>query len=321
LPPARTRSGFARDVASRFALGLLLFVFAFAFEFFQRLLFGVAVHRVALHQDGEIHAVSIEFGPIHTGEFAFALDQNAAAAAHPGAIDHDWIQADHGANLLFARHVGDGPHHRDRAHCQHLIDARSVVDQLAQFVGHQPFVAVTAIVGGDEDGVADLAHLVFEKDEVFVSSTEDRDHAIASLLHGRSRRIRHCRAHASAHHHDRAEVLDLRGLAQRADNVEDAVSGFERVQKSRGLADRLHDNVDRALLGVRAFDGEWDALAFFVDSNDDELARPLLARDAGRLDHEALDSRGDKLSVDDFEHGELRWKSECIVTWACDMGM
>ena len=93
------------------------------------------------------------------------------------------------------------------------------------------------------------------------------------------------------------------------------------LRRCGGLADRLHDDVDRAFFRVGAFDGERNTLAFFVDPDDDELPRTLLACDAGRFDDETLDSRGDKLGVDDFEHGELRRNPSCIVTWACDMGM
>ena len=70
-----------------------------------------------------------------------------------------------------------------------------------------PFVAVAAVVGGDEEGVADLAHFVFENDEVFVASAENRDDAIAGALHGGGGRIGHRGADASAHHDHRAEVL------------------------------------------------------------------------------------------------------------------
>ena len=96
---------------------------------------------------------------------------------------------------------------------------------------------------------------------------------------------------------------DLGWLAERPDDVENAVAGFERVEKIGGLADRLHDNVDRAFFRVGALDGERNALACVVDPDDDELPRPLLARDARRFDGKALDSRGDELSMDDFEHG------------------
>jgi hypothetical protein len=82
----------------------------------------------------------------------------------------------------------------------------------------------------------------------------------------------------------------------------------------------LHDDVDRAFFGVRALDGERDALAFFADPYDDELPRALFARDAGRIENEALDARSDEFRVNDSEH-RLSSDSSCIVTWACDVKM
>ncbi len=49
----------------------------------------------------EIHAVRVEFRSVHAGEFALAVDQHAAAAAHAGAVDHDRVQADERADVLF----------------------------------------------------------------------------------------------------------------------------------------------------------------------------------------------------------------------------
>ena len=66
-------------------------------------------------------------------------------------------------------------------------------------------------------------------------------HAVAGLLQRCRRGISHRRTHAAAHHHHRAVIPDVGGLTQRADDVEDRVAGFERVEQMRGLPGRLHD--------------------------------------------------------------------------------
>ena len=80
------------------------------------------------------------------------------------------------------------------------------------------------------------------------------------------------------------------------------IARFERVEQVRGLSRRLHDDVDRAALGIGVLDRDRDALALFVNPKDDELSWLLFARDARRFNDEALDSRRKKLCVDDFEH-------------------
>src|SRR5208283_2814931 len=150
----------------------------------------------------------------------------------------------------------------------------------------------------------------------------DCDHAIADPLHGRCGRIGHRRAHASADHDHGAEFLNLRRLAQWADHVEDAVAGFQRIEQVGGLVDGLHHDVDRTLFWVGLLDGERNALAGFVDTDDHELPGPLLFGDARRFDHETLDSWRDELCIEDFEHRGLHEKPNVLsrgaVTRGCD---
>src|SRR5579864_8372680 len=96
----------------------------------------------------------VELGTVDTSELALAVDQDAATAAHASAVDHDWIEADDRMDVFLARHLGDGLHHYDWAHGHDQVDAGAVLNQLAEFVGNEPFVGVTTIVGGDHERVA-----------------------------------------------------------------------------------------------------------------------------------------------------------------------
>src|ERR1700688_604249 len=148
----------------------------------------------------------IEFGAIDAGEFTLAIDQNAAAATHSSAVDHDRIQADHSPNVLFAGHLGHSPHHRDRSNCQHQVDADTVFDQLAKLVGNETLVRVAAVVGGDHDRIADRAQFLLENYQLFVASTDNCDHAVAGSLERCGRGIGHGRSHASAYHDDGSKL-------------------------------------------------------------------------------------------------------------------
>ena len=120
----------------------------------QGALLRVTVHAVALHQHFKVHFMRIEFGSIYAGEFALAIDHDAAAATHSGAVDHDRVQADHGPNVLFAGHLGHSPHHRDRSNRQHQVDADTVFNKLAKLVGNETLVGVAAVISGDHDRIA-----------------------------------------------------------------------------------------------------------------------------------------------------------------------
>src|SRR5436305_14148329 len=69
----------------------------------ERRFFLFAVHRVPLHEHVEVDVVRVELGAVDACELALAADEDAAAAAHPGANDHDRVQADDRADARLAR--------------------------------------------------------------------------------------------------------------------------------------------------------------------------------------------------------------------------
>src|ERR1039458_85802 len=60
----------------------------------------LAIHVVALRQDLKVDLGGIELGPVHAGELAGVVHQNAAAAAHPSTVHHDGIQTDNGLDQI-----------------------------------------------------------------------------------------------------------------------------------------------------------------------------------------------------------------------------
>jgi hypothetical protein len=147
------------------------------------------------------------------------------------------------------------------------------------------------------------ADLVLEHDEVAGPAAEDRDHAVAGLLEGDRGGVGDRRPDAPADDAGGPEPLDLGGLAEGPDHVEDGVARLEGVEELRGLADALDHDRDVAAVGVRVGDRDRDPLAALVDAEDDELARLPLAGDAGSLDPEELDVRGDEAGFAYGKHG------------------
>src|SRR5581483_434854 len=283
-------------------------------ELFHGFLFRFAVHRVALDQYFKIHLVCFKFRAIHAGKLALPVDQNTTAAAHASSIDHDGIETDNRTDIRRTSDVGYCLHHGNGPNGKHEVDMCAGIDQLAKLVGHEASFTITAVVGCDHQYVADGAHLALENYELFVASADDEQHAISSALQSGCRGVGHCSSHPAAHNHDRAKFFDFRRLTERADYVKNAVTAFKRVQKVSSLADRLNNNVDSPLVRIRSLDGERNPLAFFIDANDNELTRALLAGNSWSLDYETLDSGGNELRVDDFEHVGLE---RCLSGWHC----
>ena len=77
---------------------------------------------------------------------------------------------------------------------------------------------------------------------------------------------------------------------------------FSELSRLVVLPDRLHHDANRAPFGIGVFDGDRNPFALFVQPQDYELPRFLLACNARRFDDEPLDARRQELSVQDFEH-------------------
>src|ERR1035441_3094217 len=89
-------SGIMGLLRSQFLAKLGHFLVLVLLEILERLALLAAIHGVALHEHLEVDQRSVELGAIHAGELALVAQENPAAAAHPGAIHHDGVEADHG---------------------------------------------------------------------------------------------------------------------------------------------------------------------------------------------------------------------------------
>src|SRR5580698_6594157 len=261
----------------------------------------LAIHVVALHQHFEVNARGVELGPIDAGELALVVDQHTTTSAHAGAVDHDRVEADNGLDLLQSGQVGDGAHHGHRADGEHVVDFLRRHDFL-ELVGDQTLMAVTAIVGHNVGLVADRANLVFQHHQVFAAGANDGNDVVAGALQLPRCGIGHCRADAAADDHRSAEVFDLRGFAQRANDVEDFVAGLQHAQQHGGFPDGLYNDGDRAGFGVGVSDGQRDALTAIVQAHDHKLSGLLFASDARGLDYKQLDVSRQRARFHDVVH-------------------
>ena len=132
--------------------------------------------------------------------------------------------------------------------------------------------------------VEDGAELVLQNDHVLALEAHDGvdlGTAVVELLqHG----IRDGAADAAAHHADLLLALGLGGLAQGAHKVLKTVALLLVAELLGGSAHGLDDNGHSALLAVVVVDGDGDALADLVHTQDDELPRLRLLRHHGGLD-------------------------------------
>ncbi len=255
----------------------------------------------------------VELRTVDAGKLALVAEQHAASAAHAGAVDHDGVEADHGLDAQRPGHLCDGTHHGHGADGENKIELAAGGDQFVELFRDQALFAVAAIVGHDAGFVARGAHLVFKDHHLFAARAFNEDDVIAGILQRHCRGQRHGRSHASGHDHGGSVVPDLGRAAERADDIENRVACLKRIQQRRGFAHGLDCDGDGSRRRIGALDGERNALAMIVKPQDHELAWPLLARDARRLDGKLPDIEAGGTGFHDPEHGWSRCSSRSLV--------
>ena len=248
----------------------------------------VLVEGGALDEGIEIHLVRVKVRPVHAGELGLPAHDHAAAAAHAGAVHHDGIQGDDGADAVGAGDVRQKLHHDVGADGDDpvelgLVPGDVALDLLLEEGGGEALPAVAAVVGAHDELIRHGLQLVLQDDDVRAAETRDEGDLDAPLVHLLGDGICDGAAHAAAHHADLLQAFHLGGLAQRAGDIGDIVPFFHGVQHSGGASRSLHHHGDGALLPIVARDGYRDAFALFVQPEDHELARPGMARDERRL--------------------------------------
>ena len=106
--------------------------------------------------------------------------------------------------------------------------------------------------------------------------------------------------HTAADDRDFFEPFERSRDAERADEVENGVAGFELREVFRRFADRLNDDRNAAFFAVVIGDGEGDAFAELVDAQDDELPRFRFFSDGRREDFHQKYLRIQGLFSEDF---------------------
>ena len=137
-----------------------------------------------------------------------------------------------------------------------------------------------------------LAHLLFKDHDVLAAETGDHVHLDARFPHALGHRVADGAAHAAAYHAHAFLMADLGGLAHRSHKVGQFVAGLHEFQHFRRLAHRLDHDGDGAGFPVIVGDGQGDALAVLVQTQDDELSGQALFGDQRGLDDELNDRAG-----------------------------
>ena len=89
---------------------------------FKRAFFLIEIHTLSGREQVPVYLMSIKLRPVHAGELGYATNGYTAAATHPGAINHYWIQADNSLHPERLGGQGTELHHDGRANGNDPVD-------------------------------------------------------------------------------------------------------------------------------------------------------------------------------------------------------
>ena len=104
-------------------------------------------------------------------------------------------------------------------------------------------------------------------------------------------RVGDCTTQAAADNCCSLVALELRGNAERADKVMQAVAFLHLTQLDGGCANFLNDNGNGALFPIIFGNGQRNTLAFSINTENDKLTRFSLLCNIGSIDYQENDVR------------------------------
>jgi len=143
------------------------------FVAFVGLLFLFLVRAESFDHQVEIHFMTVELGSVHADELGFSVHLDAAAAAHAGPVDHDCVERNLGRYPERQRRLATELHHQGGADDESLAGFRLSGADLLEGLGDQGLAAVRAVVGANDQLIADIGEAVLQDHAVLVTGAED----------------------------------------------------------------------------------------------------------------------------------------------------
>ena len=145
-------------------------------------LFG-AVAGLAMSKVIPVNGACIEVGAVDASELGLAVDLDAAAAAHAGAVDHDGVEAGDDGNLVLAAGLGGELHHGNGANAEGVVDGIGLA-QACQGQGYYALLAHGAVIRGDvQTGQRQRVELLVQDNQVLGAGTHDDVDVLAPCSH------------------------------------------------------------------------------------------------------------------------------------------
>ena len=164
------------------------------------------------------------------GELHLAANAHPAATAHAGAIHHDGVEAHQGLDPEFFGHLAAELHHGHRADAHRQLDVLIFLQGFPQLVGDEAFMTVSAVIGADHHLIGGRFHPIFHDEQVFAAGADHGIDEVAGLLQAAGDGVQHGNAGTAADADHLADVFQVSGLPQGADDVQIALADLQGLE-------------------------------------------------------------------------------------------
>ena len=234
------------------------------------------VERGALDERVEINLMRVEVGAVNARKLCLAADDDTAAAAHTGTVDHDRIEGNDGFDAVGAGDLGEELHHDVRADSYDAVKLRLTlfdvsIDLLLEILGGEALFAVGAVVGAHDELVGSSLELVLQDDDVGASEACDKCDVDTFFVHFLCDGVCDSTADAAADDADLLQAIHLGSFTEGAHKVGDIIAFLDSVQHLGGAAGGLDHDGHGAFFTVIARDGNRGAFALLIQTEYDEL--------------------------------------------------
>ena len=219
----------------------------------------------------EVYLMSVKLRSIHADELGLAANGYAACSAHAGAINHNGVERNIcGDSIFFCQQTAE-LHHDCRPDSEDLVHLFALY-YLLYANSHYTLLAIRTIVSHDDDLIRMLTHLILENNEILGASGQHTDYSVAGSLERFDNRQHRCHTNATSGAYNGAEVLDVRGLAERSHYVGELIAHIEVAEFCGAHAHFLHYESNGACLCVGISYSERHTFAFLSHAHDDEMS-------------------------------------------------
>ena len=130
-----------------------------------------------------VNQCSVKLRTVDADKLSLAANGQSAGTAHTCTIHHDRVEGNVCREIIFLSQETAEFHHDRRTDGEYLIDVL-LIDELFDTDSYNTFLAVTSVIGHDNQFVAGSANFIFHDNQFLVAASNNREYTIACSLEG-----------------------------------------------------------------------------------------------------------------------------------------